>query len=180
MMPTKKSKIKGQIKSITYEVANSREDAEARIHAIGEKRRQLLRIEADMNDAIAKRKQQAEAQASPIKEEIGDLIESVQTWAEANRPELTNNGKSKTITLATGQINWRNRPAKVNVRNIKAVINSLKSLGLLQFIRTKEEINKEALLEDQEVAEQVTGVRIASAGEDFAILPYELDIEKKQ
>lgn len=173
-------KIKGQLKSKHYQPASSEKDAEELIKTIGEKRREVLRMETNMNDEIAIIKQKYEIQATPLKDEVSELVWSVQTWAETNRWELTRGGKTKTVKLATGEVNWRNRPPRVSIRNKVRVIETLKKLGLTGFIRTIEDINKEAMLQDIDRAEAITGVSIDSVGEDFAIEPYELEIENKQ
>ena len=46
-------------------------------------------------------------------------------------------------------------------------------LGLDRFIRTKQEINKEALLNEPEVAKGIAGITIKTGVEDFVIKPFE-------
>lgn len=57
-------------------------------------------------------------------------------------------------------------------------IRLLKKAGLTRFIRTKEEVNKDAMLaskEDRELANGIKGITIGSDGEDFSIEPAEAE-----
>ena len=174
-----KSKAKGALRQTEYVCAQNEDDAADLIRVLGEKRRDILRIEHAMNDKIAEIKQSHEDQATPIKVEVSEIIKAVQGWAEANRDTLTKCGKTKTAKLTTGEINWRSRPPKVTLRGKVKIIQTLKNLGLNRFIRTIEEVDKEALLKEKKIAAGISGITISSAGEDFAILPYELEIEKE-
>ena len=174
------TKIKGALRQTHYQAAQNLDDAADLIKALGEKRREILRIETEMNDEIAGIKQRYEDQAMPLKSEVAEIIFAVQAWAETHRAELTKDGKIKTVKLATGELNWRIRPPRVSLRGKGKIITALKGLGLTRFIRVSEDIDKEAILKEKEVAAQIQGVTISSAGEDFAISPYELEIEDKQ
>ncbi len=173
-------KLKGALRNNNYQAAQNQDDAADLIQLLGEKRREIMRIEHAMNDEIAAVKAHHEAQAMPLKGEISEIIAAIQAWAETNRNELTNDGKIKTVKLPSGEFNWRTRPPKVSVRGKAKVIEALKGLGLKRFVRTTEDIDKEALLKEKNVATQIQGVSISSAGEDFSINPYELEIEGKE
>lgn len=173
-------KLKGATRTKQYQAAQNEQDASDLIKILGEKRRQIMRVEAAMNDEIANIKLAFEEQASPLQAEVSEIIDSVQAWAEVNRDELTNDGKVKTVKLMSGEFNWRTRPPKVSLRGKPKIIEALKSLGLTRFIRTSEDIDKEALLKEKEAAGQIAGITISSAGEDFAISPYEMQIENQQ
>ena len=71
---------------------------------------------------------------------------------------------------------WRFRPPKVAIRGTDAVLEQIKRGGKRfgAFLRTKEEINKDAMQADPEVAREIRGVTIKSEGEDFVIEPAEL------
>jgi phage host-nuclease inhibitor protein Gam len=158
-------------------VPKDKDQASEFISEIGRLQRERDRIEADMNDEIAKIKERYEAEALPHAERIKQLSSGVQIWCEANRSELTNDGKVKYAVLAAGKINWRMRPPKVMLRGLDAIIQTLKGMGLDRFIRATEEVNKEALLAEQEVAKAVPGISITQ-GEDFVITPHETQLEE--
>ena len=56
------------------------------------------------------------------------------------------------------------------------MLEILLKLGLVRFIRVKEEVNKEAMLNEPELAATVAGVTIKTGVEDFVITPFEQDI----
>lgn len=160
-------------KTVAKPAAQSRAEAEAAIARIGVAQRELARIEADLGDLVAKAKEIAELRAAPHSSAIEADQALVQGWCEANRDALTNNGKVKFASLATGDVKWRARPPKVNIRNVEGVIAHLRGLKLRQFLRTKIEVNKDAMLADPDKARTVPGVSINSDGEDFVIEPFD-------
>ncbi len=158
-------------------VPKSREDVIEAIAEIGRRQRERARIEAAMNDKVSKIKEQHEEEARPHGDEIRRLSEGIRVWCEANRGELTSGGKVKTINLASGEVRWRVRPPRVVIKVAEKVIEALKGLGLTQFIRTKEEINKEAILAEPAAVGNVKGISITQ-GEDFVIVPFETKLEE--
>ncbi|HAG1869157.1 TPA: host-nuclease inhibitor protein Gam, partial [Salmonella enterica] len=110
-----------------------------------------------------------------LKKDIDTLSKGVQGWCEAHRDELTQNGKTKTASLITGKVEWRNRPPSVGIRGVETVLETLHRLNLDRFIRIKEEVNKDAILNEPEVVKGVAGITIRSGIEDFSITPFEQD-----
>lgn len=161
-----------------HPVPQTEAEASDFIHRIGAAQRERERIQAAMNDRLAEVKAEYEDRAAPFKTEIEDLTKGVQTYCEANRDDLTRSGKVKFHKFAAGEVNWRRRPPRVGVRGMAVVIERLKSLGLMRFIRVKEEVNKEAMLAEPDVAGAVDGVTIGSEGEDFVITPFETELEE--
>lgn len=161
--------------AITIDVPQNREQAATAIANIGIANRQLDRIAANMNDELATVKARYEAMAEPLHATIAGLTRGVQTWAEANRDQLTQGGKTKTAALTTGEILWRLRPPSVRITGAEAVLDALRRLGLKRFIREKEEVNKEAILNEPEAVAHVPGIAI-SQGEDFVVVPFEAEL----
>ena len=89
---------------------------------------------------------------------------------------LTNGGKVKTANLITGEVQWRQRPPSVRVTGAESVIETLRRLGLSQFVRTKEEVNKEAILNEPEGVKGVAGITVVKGVEDFVITPFEQEV----
>ncbi|MBL8575097.1 MAG: host-nuclease inhibitor Gam family protein [Hyphomicrobiaceae bacterium] len=171
-----KTKTKTKTMASAVPVPQSREAAAEAIRRIGDLARQKLRIEADMNDLIARAKQDGEAQAAPLSAEIEALQTGVQTWCEANRTALTGGDKTKTVDLGTGVVKWRQLPPKVTLFKIEDIVAALKKAGLKRFLRIKVEVDREAMLKEPTVATQVAGVTIGSAGEEFLIEPHEAEL----
>ena len=157
------------------------DDSEAReaIREIGDLNRDALRVEAEMNDRIAALQQEYGDRVAPIREAAAAKTEGLKMFCEVNRDRLTSSGKVKYHRFATGEISWRQRPAKVSIRGITDVIEAIKAAKLgKKFIRVKEEINKEAMLEDRAMAGAIKGVTIGSDGEDFIVEPFETELQE--
>lgn len=154
-------------------VAQTREDAAADIKSLGDLMRQRTRKEADMNDQIAQITHAYQPEFDALNERIDVLQNSIQAYCEANRNDLTNGGKVKSANLVTGEVMWRQKPPSVRIKASDAVIDTLKRLGLGKFVRTKEEVNKEAILTEPDVVRGVAGISIITGEEQFEITPFE-------
>ncbi len=159
-------------------VPKSAQEADVAIARIGSLQRERKRLETELNDKLAALKKEYADLARPHQNEIEMLFKAVQIFCEANRRELTRNEKVKFHAFHSGVISWRKRPPKVTLRGVAAIMEHLKTLGLERFIRTKEEINKEAMLAEPNVAASIEGVKIGSAGEDFVITPSETKLDE--
>ncbi len=154
-------------------VPQNKEDVIGDIKKIGDLQRELEREQTIMNDAIGAITEKHAPGIEALKKDIDTLSQGVQGWCEAHRDELTRNGKTKTASLITGKIEWRNRPPSVIVRGADSVLETLRRLNLDRFIRTKEEINKDAILNEPKAVEGVAGITVRSGIEDFSITPFE-------
>lgn len=168
--------------AVDHWVPASREEVNDAIQQIGDAQRERIRIEASMNDAIAREKADHDAKAKPFADKIAELSKGVQLYCEAHKAALTEDGKVKTHTFATGDVSWRTTPPSVALRGVEAVITYLlKRRKLRKYLRrAKWEINKEALLADrEEIKDSIPGVTFAQR-EEFAIKPNESKIEQVQ
>lgn len=169
-----------KVKKPAANIAVPQTDAEAAsfIRSIGDAQRELLRVTADHNDKVAALQEALDHVTGPIADKVAALTEGVRIFAEANRDRLTRGGKVKFHRFATGEISWRLQPAKVTIRGVEDVIALLKKAGLGRFVRTREEVNKDAMLaskEDRALANGIKGVTIGSDGEAFSIEPAEAE-----
>jgi phage host-nuclease inhibitor protein Gam len=163
-------------KKAVVAVPKSLDEAAEFLTQIGKEQRATDKIQSDLNAKVDELKTKAMANVEPHQEKISQLVEGLFAYAEAHRDELTDGGKRKTIEVPTGIFGWRMTPPAVSLRDVKSILKSLKSLGLERFIRTKEEIDKEAILKEPNVATRVRGVSI-SQHEEFIAKPAELEIE---
>lgn len=154
----------------TYAV-QTRDECAAAIRSLGDTSREITRLTAAMNDEIAAITERYQAQIDPLKARGETLSAGIQTWCEAHRAELLPSGK--TANLITGEVAWRVRPPSVAIRGVESVIETLKRLGLGRFVRTKEEVNKEAILNEPAAVAGVAGINVVSGVEDFVITPFE-------
>lgn len=174
MAPKTKTRIKAP--AVAVAIPKSREETSAAIAEIGLVQRELTRIEAAMNDELAAIKEKWEAEADPLKLKIQSLTVGVQTWCEGHRGELLK-GDAKTAIFAAGEVQWRTRPPRAVIRGVEAVMDTLRRLGLSRFIRAKEEINKEAILNEPAAVAGISGISIEQ-GEDFVIKPFEAQLSE--
>lgn len=156
-------------------VPQSREDAVAYIGRIGTLRREIAARKATCDEVIRVAGEKFEADTVDLAGELLALETGVQTWCEANRAMLTNDAKVKYHEFGTGKVVWRMAPPSVRISSVENVIEQCKKIGFLQFVRTKEEVNKEAMLDEPDKARVITGVTIKSGGETFVIEPMELE-----
>ncbi|MBO6553234.1 MAG: host-nuclease inhibitor Gam family protein [Roseitalea sp.] len=173
-----KPRTKAKRLATNYPVPQDRSECENAIRELGDKRREVARIEADMNDRLAKIKQEFEAKAAPLKDRVAELLGGIETYCAANRDALTNTGKTKTHAFGSGEVKWRTRPPRVSVRGQDDVLEALKGLGLGRFIRTSETVNKEAILDEPDTVKGIKGITVGSEGEDFVVEPFEQKISK--
>ncbi|MBP2231800.1 phage host-nuclease inhibitor protein Gam [Azospirillum agricola] len=158
----------------TVHIPQSRAEAVDAIAEIGQAQRELLRIEAAMNDDLSSIKERYEEQARPFRDKVKSLTAGVQTWCEANRSVLTDGNKTKTVNLSSGTVKWRLTPPSVKVGRglMTAVLLALRNAGLADlFIRTSEELNKEAILAAPDKVKGIDGLSIHQA-EEFVIEPF--------
>ena len=149
------------------------EQVQSAIKEIGDLNREHTRLTTEMNDKIGATSEQYAPQLKSLEKEVESLQKAVQEFCEANRDELTEFGKTKTANFVTGEVQWRQRPPSVAIRGAEAVMEFLQRMGFDRFIRTKQEINKEALLNEPDVAKGIAGVTIKTGVEDFVIKPFE-------
>lgn len=154
-------------------VPQSREEVANDIRVIGDLQRESTRLMTHLNDEIARITAVAQPSIDDIKTRVDVLQEGVRTWCEANRATLTHDGKVKTANLLTGEVQWRQRPPSVGVRGAETVLETLKRMALERFVRTKEEINKEAILNEPDAVRGIAGITINTGVEDFVITPFE-------
>lgn len=174
-MAKAKSRLKAAAASYTPQ---SREQVSVDIKKIGDIQRELTRIEANANDQIAVIMNQNTPMIEALRAELDVLQKGVQSWCEANRADITRDGKTKTANLTTGEVSWRTKPDSVSIKGVEMVIETLRKLKLTRFIRRKEEINKDAILADKKAVENIKGISIVSGKEVFSITPFEQEIEK--
>jgi len=172
-----------KLKIVSTPLPDSREAVNDLIYEIGEHQRLRQAVQDQLDGQIAELKKAAESKAKPLNDAIAENLAQVHGWCLANRDEITDDGRTKTVKFGNGEVCWRSRPPSVGLqRGTKAedVIAALQQLGrkFAKFLRPKVELNKEAMLDDADLARTVPGVRIGSGGEDFTVKPIALQLEE--
>lgn len=157
-------------------VPQSKTDCAAYVKNLGDVLREFERSRAEMNDAIANIAKHYQPDLEAQQARITALQTGIQTWCEANRANLCD-GTSKTANLVTGEVSWRQRPPSVSIRGADSVIETLQRMHLERFVRTKEEVNKEAMLNEPDAVRGIAGITIVTGVEDFSITPFSLTVE---
>lgn len=171
-----KTRIKSSAAAV--DVPQSRESAAAAIAAIGVASREIKRIEAEMNDALAEIKEAYERDAEPYRLLIGERTVGLQIYAEANRAALTNNHKVKTVEFTSGQIVWRMNPPSVRLTDTEEnVIAACEAADLREFVRYTPTLNREAIKGAPDIARNIPGLKIGQS-EAFVVVPFEVELSE--
>ncbi|MBP9869664.1 host-nuclease inhibitor Gam family protein [Patescibacteria group bacterium] len=162
-----------------FPVPQTLEQASLLIALIGEKRRKALAICEEADAKIAKIQKAAEKRLGPLTGDLDKIFPALKAYAEAHRSELTANGKTKTVTTATGKMFWRDNPPSVKIPEDKIaelILHLESDPDLAKFLRQPpKEINKDALKEalttdDLETVKALPNVEIVQ-GESFRVKP---------
>ena len=127
-------------------IVASRSQCEGTLAEMASLDRQLSGIETEMQEAIDRAKAKASQLAGPLVARRKELADAVAVFARLNRQELF--AKTKSLDLGFGVIGFRASTKIVQVRGITAemTLEKLRQYNLVDGIRTKEEINKDAAL----------------------------------
>lgn len=171
------AKAKAKTSAPTVPVPQSLDEARDFILEIGKQQRVRALIATDMNNQLEDLRSRFEREAATRSTHIKQLTEGVAIWAAANRKELTKDGKTKTAVLATGELRWRMTPPAVSLKSVKDVLAALAKAKLSRFIRTKQEVDKEAILKEPDAIKNIAGITIGQR-EEFVIVPNETKLEE--
>ncbi len=174
-MAKKVTRVKSEAQEIALQTAD---EVASAIKTIGDLEREMVRLSTLQADEKARIDELFTPQINGLKEQIKPLQQAVQAYCESRRDELTNGGKQKTAYFNTGEVQWRVKPPSVGVKGLDNVLESLRNLGLFRFIRSKDELNKEALLAEPDVARSISGITIREGVEEFVIKPNDEEIRK--
>lgn len=172
---------KKPMKATAIAVPSTQAEAERLLADIGRLQRQVVKIEADMNDELAAIKDRHEKSAQPANEQIEAKFQALHAWAEAHRHELLK-GKSKTAQLSTGELLWRTTPAAVKFKKgvkVETVVAQLEAAKLFDLVRTVKEVNKELILADTTRVAGISSLEIKQR-EEFVAKPFESNIERAE
>ena len=172
-MAKKATRIKTDTFAVRYQ---TRDEVEVAIKEIGDLNRELERLAIEQNDKLAAITEEYAPLMNAIKEKLAPKQDAVQAWCEADVMNSLKTAKLKQVHLIQAKCNGDSVRQVWGFAEQESVLESLRTLGLVRFIRTKEEVNKEAMLNEPELAATVAGVTIKTGVEDFVITPFEQDI----
>lgn len=141
-------------------------------------------LKAQMDAEIKSIKDNYQAQLAGLTESLAQKMPRALAWAEANAEDF---GKLRSVEMLHGTIGWRLNTPSLKTRpgwTWDRVLEVVKNLPRLAgYIRTKEEINKQALLADREQlgTEGLTaiGLRVVQ-DEEFFVDPKLTETETRE
>lgn len=143
----------------TPEIVANLPQAEGALAEMAAIDRKLATLEVEMNSVIATAKTHAQRESEPLRQRRKALGDAVGTFAVLNKSELF--GKQRSLDLAFGVIGFRQSSPLVQQTHITAAmtLEKLREYGFTEAIRTKEEVNREAMTGWPDERLEMVGVR---------------------
>lgn len=167
----------------------TQDDIAPAIGRIAELNREKDSLESKANEKINAIQEALSADLKPLLDEIKKISLSVKQYVDKNRTKLFLDD-AKTVKLETGDIAYRSGKPSVATNSTEKVINEILDRNDLTdvktkfdkkmakvYLRTKLELNKDAILENPDEAFEKTGVGIKEGAERFYIKPYATNTE---
>jgi len=112
----------------------------------------VARLQGRLDKGTANLQQRYSPQIDPLQADLKELAEAVGDFVFAHRKELSQEGESRSVLLEAGRVGLKLSPAKLSIpkkltwaKVLDAIKEMPKSLRE-KFIRTKETLDKEALM----------------------------------
>jgi phage host-nuclease inhibitor protein Gam len=109
------------------------------------------KINGERDMALLKVNAEFDARLSPIVAEIKGRIALAEDYADDHRSDLLPKKDAKSFTTGAARVGWRTGNRTVAQRSgvtVEQAINALKGLGLEAYVRLREEIAKDSILND--------------------------------
>ena len=133
----------------------------------------LDKQQVELNQSVNALVVAANLKAETVSEEFAEKFTALKEYARTNKSILTDQGKQRSITWATGTLGWRTAPAGISVpRNTKEVtllIERILAIRKPKFLRRKWELNIEAMEASPSEATAIEGISTRGASEAIYI-----------
>lgn len=149
----------------------NRKEFEQLVSEVNEASREIQRIKLEEDYQIQEIIAQKYFERKPYEEKIEQGSQGIAVYANANRAELTDNFKIKTLQIVDGKILWRKNPPSVEIIDEDKALEELKREKLRAFIRTEEKIDKEAILKNKLAIASLKFLKVLPGEEQFVIQP---------
>lgn len=136
------------------------DEASTLIRRLGAEQREIERLERELTEKVERLKTSATKKITTRSTRLEQYMEALLQFAQARRDELTEHEERKTVTVSSGKFGWRLAPPSLDVPSPDELLQYLKDHGLERFIRTKEEVNKKALLGEPAAVQEIPGISI--------------------
>lgn len=158
----------GKVKS-KY-VCSSWEEVNAFLLQIGKNTIETQKLEAEMNSKLNEIKLEYDVKAKGLKADTAQLETAIENFAENTKDEFL---KTRHKELTFGVVAYRIAES-VTIRSIKACVNSIKQLGMMEYLRIEEKPNKDKLKE----LDQSTLAKIGASYKKEDKIRIEANLEK--
>ena len=171
------SRNKDRVKKPVADVPQNIDEAAICLGHIGDIQRQIDAEQNRFEDAVSVLEKDLSKHIKNLQNVRDRYRDNLFAFAQANRDQLTNNGKRKTIKVRTGEFGWRLPPESVTITDQETAISFIKAMDWAEkLLKVTEAIPKKHCQEHRELAEQVPGISFRQDEEVFA-KPLELEVE---
>lgn len=134
---------------------------------------EIERIDSEAEKQIAVIKAKTAEAGKGLRERVKEISATIKAFCDYHKNEYFKDKKS--LNLSFGTIGYRMTPPSISIT--KQTLTLMKQLGLVGYIRVKEDVDKEALLSlDDETLSQIEAVR--KQKNEFFIQPKREQINK--
>lgn len=134
----------------------------------GSLEREITRIENELAEKVAGLREKADTQLAPLQTELTTTLLGLEAFAK--RLRLTLPIGQKTIRLSAGDLGWRiGNPTVFLKGKVDVIITRIKAISSAhtkKYVRTKESLNRPALLQDRP---QIDGIKYTLGKERFYV-----------
>ncbi|MFZ5559460.1 MAG: host-nuclease inhibitor Gam family protein [Patescibacteria group bacterium] len=153
------------------EIPDSKTEVEIFITELAMFQKEAEEIENRLKKAVTALKIDADKRVKKINEIILRRVAAIYSFFLKNKKELTKDGKISIVKLSNGEMEVFLTNPTLNIRKEDQVITILKARGLgNQFIRTREEIIRDAVLQNPGAVADINGISITRK-EKFLVRP---------
>jgi phage host-nuclease inhibitor protein Gam len=168
---------------LTHPAVRTRADLEVVVREIAELTLARNTEQTELDRDITAAREAHELQLSALTKTLEEKTELARAWSDANPSEFN---RLKSLDLVHGIIGWRTGQPTLKTLSgwtWDRVLEKLKTLGWLPYVRTKEEVNKQQIIADRETIApedmRAIGVRVIQ-DESFFVEPKLAELENRQ
>lgn len=129
----------------------------------------LDKQQVELNQEVHKLVTAANEKAETTSDEFAEKFNVLKEYARKNKDQLTEQGKKRSVTWATGTLGWRNIPRGISVprsaKEIALLIERIIAAKKPKFLRRKFELSVEAMESHIAEATAIEGIKVRAASE---------------
>ncbi len=154
-----------RVKKTYTAVPETIESANLLLGKLGSTQDAINEIERELKEKVAELKAEALKKLRPLTTLRDRQVNALFTFANPRKAELT--AYAKTVKLGMGKFGWRMTPQRVDTGlTDEELVAFFKRSNLVEYVRTKEEVDRQKLLADQP---SILGVAYVQNDEFFVV-----------